>query len=145
MAHETHGFVAELRGVIDRGNARLSCVKGSRLAHGMHSDSGAESTGFFHSCGKLRGSVLVGRAQDAIRHSIRTSLVDFRKVGSLLVLLTHHFHNLLGRVRVVGVGENMLRGVVAVRIFVSAKDVDGIATHPQSGSGDQPLVDGGAN
>ena len=66
-------------------------------------------------------------------------LVDLGEVGTFLVLLAHHLDELLGGVGVVGVGEHVLRRVVAIGIFVPAEDIDGIAADAQPRPGNDAL------
>ena len=61
------------------------------------------------------------------------------------MLLADDFDKLFGGVGVVGVGEHVLRGVVADGVFVAAEDVDGVAADAQARAGDEALVDGVAN
>ncbi len=61
------------------------------------------------------------------------------------MLLAHDFDELLGGVGVVGVREHVLRGIVAVGVFVAAEDVDGVAADAQARPGNQALVDGVAH
>ncbi len=143
--HQADGLIAQLRGVIDGSYAGLRCVQRSGFAHGVHRDNRAKTMRFFNRGGQLRGSVLVRRAQDAVNHVVGAGLVDLREVGALLVLLSHHFDNLLGGVGVVGIGEHVLRGIVAIGIFVSAQQVDGVAADAQARPGNKSLVDGVAN
>jgi hypothetical protein len=61
------------------------------------------------------------------------------------VLGADDLDELVGRVGVVGVGENMLRGIEAVGVFVAAEDVDGVAADAQARTGDESLIDGVAD
>jgi hypothetical protein len=65
LAHQAHGFVAELRGVVDGGNAGLRGVERAGLAHGVDGDARAQAAGFFDGGCQLRLSVLVGGVQNA--------------------------------------------------------------------------------
>ena len=43
--HEAHGLIAQLRGMVDGGDAGLRRVEGSGLAHRMHGDTAAPARG----------------------------------------------------------------------------------------------------
>ena len=145
FAHEAHGLVAELRGVVDGGDAGLRGVERAGLAHGVDADGDAEAMSFSNGGGELLRSVLVGRVEDAVNHLVGAGLVDLDEAGALLVLLADDFDELLGGVGVVGVGEDVLCGVEADGVFVSAENVDGVAADAQAWSGNEALVDGVAN
>jgi hypothetical protein len=61
------------------------------------------------------------------------------------MLLANDLNQLVDGVGIVGVGQNVLRGVVVDRVLVAAEDVDGVAAYAQAGAEDQPLIDGVAD
>ncbi len=83
--------------------------------------------------------------QGAVDQAVGAGFVDFGEVGTLLMLFAHDVYELFGGVGIVGVGENVLRGIVAIGVFVAAKDIDGVAADAQARPGDEALIDGVAN
>jgi len=81
----------------------------------------------------------------AIDDFVFAGLVDFGEVGALLVLLAEDGDELAGIVGQVGVGQDVLRGVVFDGVFVAAEDVNGVARDKQAGAGDEAAVDGVAD
>ena len=61
------------------------------------------------------------------------------------MLLAHDGDDFVGGVGIVGVGEDVLGGVVAVGVFVAAEDVNGVAADAHAGAGDEALIDGVAD
>ena len=145
LAHQAHGFIAELRGVVDGGNASLRGVERAGFAHGVDGNARAQAAGFFNGGGQFGLGVLVGRMQSAVNHAVGAGLVDFREVGAFLVLRADDRDELVCGVGVVGVGENVLRGIEAVGVFVAAEDINGVAADAQAGARDEALVDSVAN
>ena len=76
---------------------------------------------------------------------ILSGFVDLGEVGSAFALLADDFDELVGRVGVVGVGEDVLGRVVAEGVFVASEEVDRVAAYAHSGAGNQAGVDGVAN
>ena len=60
----------------------------------------------------------------------------------MLALLAHHDDELIAGVGAVGIGEQVLRGVAAVVILVTAVEVDGVAADAHARPGDETGVDG---
>ena len=145
FAHQAHGLVAELGGVVDGGNAGLRGVERARLAHGVDADRRAQAVGLFDRGGQLRLGVLVGRVQDAVDHAVGPGLVNLDEVGAFLVLPADDLDELVGGVGVVGVGEHVLRGVEVDGVLVAAQNVDGVAADAQARAGNEALVDGVAD
>ena len=131
--------------MIDGGNSRLRRVQRAGLAHGMHRHRSAQPAPFHHRRAELLGRVLVRRVQFAIDQFVFPRFVNLGEVRSLLVLLAHHLHQLLGGVGIIGIRKHVLRGVVLVRVLVAAEDVDGIPADAQPRPRNNPLVDGIAN
>ena len=67
------------------------------------------------------------------------------KSAPSLICCAHDRDQLGGVVRIIGVGEHVLRGVVADGVFVAAENIDGIAADAQARPGNQPIIDGVAN
>ena len=61
LAHDSHGFIAELVGVINRGDAGTRGIKCAGLAGGVDGHSLAGSGSLFDGCAELRFCVLEGR------------------------------------------------------------------------------------
>ena len=115
-----------MRRVVDRSHAGLGGVERSRLAHRVYANVGAQAMRFFHGGSELRSRVLVGRLQSQAavpvgNHAVFPRLVDLGEIGSFFVLRAHHFDDLVGSIGVVGVGEHVLGGVIADRVFVAAR------------------------
>ena len=139
LLHQPHGFVAQLRGVIEGGNARLSGIERARLAHVVDANIGADPLCLFHRRGQLRLGVLVRSVEVAVDHAIGPGFVNLEKVRALLVLFAHGLDDLLGVVGAVGIGEHVLLGVEMVGVFVPAQDVDGIGADPHARPGNDAL------
>ena len=78
----------------------------------------------------------------AIAVRVRACFVNFYEVGAFLELLTNDRHEFGGVVRISGVGENVLLGIVAVSVFMTTKNVDGVAADAQARPGDCAMIDG---
>ncbi len=74
-------------------------------------------------------------------HLVRAGLINLGEVRAFLKLLPHHRHQLRGIVRVIGIGQHVLRRIVADGVFVPAQDVDGIPADAQPRTRDQTLID----
>ncbi len=113
-------------------------VAGAGFAGGVDGDAGAGAVGFGDGGGELGFGVLVGGDEVvAFGEAVAAGFVDLGEVGAAFVLLAHDGDDLVGVVGVVGVGEHVLRGVVADGVFVAAEDVDGVAGNAQAGAGDE--------
>jgi hypothetical protein len=145
FSHQAHRFITELGRVVDGGDAGLSGIEGAGFTHGVDRDACTHTVGFLHGGGELRLSVLVGSVQLAVDHPVRPGFVDFGEVGALFVLCSHHLDNLAGGVGVVGIREDMLSGIEMKCVFVAAENVDGVAAHTKTRTGNKPLVDGVAH
>ncbi len=128
--------------MIDGSDARLRSVKCARLSHGVDSNNCAQPARLGDGSRQLLGSVLVRRSQFAIDHLVRAGLIDLGKVRALFMLLAQDFDQLFGGVGIVGIGEHVLRRIVAVGVFVSSEDVDRVAADTQARSRDNPPIDG---
>ncbi len=104
LFHQTHGFIAQLKGVIDGSDAGASRVEGPRFSGGVYGDALAGTGGFFDGGIELFKRVLVGRDEAAIDDSVFSSFVDLSKVGAFFKLLAHDFHYLSRIVGVSGIG-----------------------------------------
>ena len=145
LLHQAHGLVAQLRGVIEGGNAGLRGIERARLALIVDADVGADPLGLFHRRGQLRLGVLVRRVEFAVDHAIRPGFVDFEEIRALLVLFAHGFNDLFGIVGAVGIGEHVLFGVESVGVFVPAQDVDSVGADAHARPGNDAFIDGVAH
>ncbi len=56
--------------------------------------------------------------------------------------MAHDGDKFVGGVRIIGVGQNALLGVVADGVFVAAEDIDGVAADAQAGPRNAAFIDG---
>ena len=141
FAHQTHGFVAELKGVVDGFDAGARGVERAGLAHGVYRNTIAGACGFAHGGGEFFLGVLIRSGETAVGDLVRTGFVNFDEVGAFFQFGTNCGDELGGIVRVSGVPEDVLLGVVADGVFVAAENADGIAADAQARTGDQTLID----
>ena len=66
FAHQAHGFVGELIGVIDGDDARARRVERARFAGGVNGDVLAHASGFAHRGGQFGFGVLIRRGELAV-------------------------------------------------------------------------------
>ena len=67
LAHQSHRFVAQLVGMVNRCNSRLRREQSSRFAGGMHRHALARSRGLLHRGTQFRFGVLINRGKLASR------------------------------------------------------------------------------
>ena len=145
LAHDAHGFVAELVGVVDGGDAGACGIERAGLSGGVDRDALADARGFVDAAVEFGFGVLIGRGKFAIDDGVRAGFVDLDEVRAFFELLADHGDEFGGVVGVRGIGENVLRGIVADGVFVAAENIDGIAADAQARAGNQPVIDGVAN
>src|SRR5439155_1703087 len=136
--HQPHGFVAKLKCVINGCNASLCSVQGPGLARCMRSHTLAYASGFVDSSAEFSLCVLIRRRKVSITNRIRTSTVNLDEIGALLELLALCLDELICTVRVSGVRQQVLLGVVADGVFVPAQNLDGIPVDSQPWSRSLP-------
>src|SRR5437867_5778188 len=140
--HQPHGFVAKLKCVINGCNASLCSVQGPGLARCMHSHTLAYASGFVDSSAEFSLCVLIRSRKVSITNRIRTSLVNLDEIGALFELLAHCLDELICTVRVSGVRQDVLLGVVADGVFMSAEKIDRVSADSQARPWDLPTVNG---
>ncbi len=147
--HRGHGCVAEEVGVIDRFHSGLHGIAGSGLAGGVDGDAMAgtlaQASGFGDGCLQLVHGVLERSMELPCFERVFAGLVDFGKVRAFLSLRAHGDDDALGGVGVVGVGEDVLCGVVDVGVLVPAQDIDGHSAHAHAWARDHAGVYGVAD
>src|ERR1039458_615302 len=111
LAHDAHGFGAELVGVIDGGDARLGRVESSGLPGAMDAHALAHARRFLDGGFELGLGVLVGRGELTIGEVVGTGLINLDKVCALLELLPYHRDQFAGIVSVGGIGCAVLGGI----------------------------------
>ena len=141
FAHQAHGFVAELNGVINGFDASAGGVQSARLARRVDGDAVAGARGFTDGGGEFFFGVLVRSGEAAVDDLIGTGFVNFDKVGALFQFGANCGDEFGVVVRVGGVSEDVLLGVVADGVFVAAENADGVAADAQARAGNQALVD----
>ena len=87
FAHQAHGLIAQLIGMVDRCDSRLRRIQRAWFAGGMHRDALARARGFLHRGRQFRFGVLIRRGKLAVAHGIRAGLVNLDEVRALLDLL----------------------------------------------------------
>ena len=75
-----------------------------------------------NSCSQLGFGVLIRSRKFAVGNRVRAGLIDLGEVGAQLELFANHTNKLAGIVRVRRIAENMLFGIVADGVFVTAED-----------------------
>ncbi len=100
----------------------------------------AHPCGFVHRSFQLRLRVLIWGREFSIPQRIRPSLIDLDEVGAFLELLPDHRNQFVRAVSVIRVGKDVLLGVIADGVFVSAKDVDCVAANPQPRPGNAAFI-----
>jgi hypothetical protein len=141
VTHDLHSGLAELKRVIYRNHAGLRCIKRARSPGGMYGHMLPDARRFANSHLHLFGGELKRRRGSATRQRALTCFVNLDEIGALLYLRTNRGHQLSRIVRLGGVGEHALLGILADGILMSAQNVDGVATDTQPGPWKQPLVD----
>ncbi len=140
-AHQAHGFVAELVGMIDGSDAGLGGEERAGFAHGVDADASAYARGFFHSGGELFLGELVRRGETAVDNRVVAGLVDLDEVGAFFQFAPDRGDEFVDIVGVGRVRKDALRGIEAERVFVAAENVDGVATDAQARAGNLAAVD----
>jgi len=92
FAHETHGPVIELIGVIDGRDARLRSIERAWLTRGMHGDATAQAGGLLYRGDQLRFRVLVRRRKLSVAQGIGAGFVYLGEVRAFFILLAHDRH-----------------------------------------------------
>lgn len=141
VAHELHGGGQKKVGVVDAGDAGLGGIGCTWFPGAVDADDGAGTVGFGDGGGELGFVVLIGRGEGAFYKMVSAGLVDFGEVCAFLALFAHRGEDFVCGVSYVGVGEDMLGGVVTDGVFVAAEDVDGVAGDSHTRAGDEAVVD----
>ncbi len=84
FAHQAHGFVAELKSVVDGFDAGARGVERAGLAHGVYCDAIAGARGFAHGGGEFFFGVLIRSGEAAVGDLVRAGFVNFDEVGAFL-------------------------------------------------------------
>ena len=82
FAHQAHGFVAELQGVIDGGDSGLRSVERARFAHGVNGDATSCARSFVNCGDEFFFSVLIGREKAAVDDLVGAGFINFDEVGA---------------------------------------------------------------
>jgi hypothetical protein len=138
FAHQAHGFVAELKSVVDGLDVGTRGVERARLAHGVYRDTIAGARGFAHGGGEFFFGVLIRSGEMAVDDLVRTRFVNFDEVGAFFQFGANCGDEFGVIVCVGGVSEDVLLGVVADGVFVAAENADGIAADAQAWAGIRP-------
>ncbi len=104
FAHQPHGFVAELVGVIDRSHTRLRGIQRSGFTDGVHGNLSPLARGLAHGRLKLGFRILIRRMELAVAHRVRPGLIDLDEVRAFLELAAHDGDEFVRVIRVVGIG-----------------------------------------
>lgn len=131
--------------MIDGFDAGFGCEMSAGFAGGVDGDALAGASCFFNGGSELVFGILKGRDEVAIDKRIATCFINLDEVGTFFNLFANGGDKLAGVVRVIGVGENVLRGIEMVGVFVTAENVDGIAADAQARAGNFATIDGVAN
>src|SRR5260370_21496483 len=98
VAHQAHGFVAELIGVIDGGHASANGIKRAGLARGVDRNALADASSFTDGGAEFGFVVLVGPGPLSILESVFAGFVAFYEIRTPLSLFAD-FVRLLGLIR----------------------------------------------
>src|SRR5215469_15324779 len=120
FAHQPHGFIAELIGMVDRGYTRPNGIEGARLAGGVNGNAFADTPSFSDGDAEFGFGVLVWGRELPLLKRVCASFVDFDEIGAFFNLFANDGHEFGGIIGVSGVRENVLLGVVADGILVAA-------------------------
>jgi hypothetical protein len=146
LAHQPHGLVAELKRMINRCHARLRRVQRARFAGGMHGHKRLPSARLPPPPRQFGFAVLIRRGRTGRRASGRPGLVNLDEVRAFLECCSRiTVTSSAALLAYVGVGQHMLRRIVADSVFVPAQNIDGIAADAQPWAGNQPMINGVAN
>ena len=131
--------------MVNADDSGLCSIERAGFAGAVDADVRAGAVSFGDGGGEFGFGVLKGCRPLVIDELVAAGLVDFGEVGAALALLAHDVDEVFGGVGVIGVGEDVLGGVVAYGVLVAAGDVDGVAGDPHAGAGDFAAVDGVAD
>ena len=145
FAHQAHGFVAELVGVINGDDACTDSVESAGFTGSVGRNVFAGTGGFFDGGAEFGFRVLERRREVAVAKRVRACFVDLDEIGAFFYLLADYGDEFGGVVGVGGVGQDVLLGIVADGVFVPAENVDGVAADAQARAGDLAAIDGVAN
>jgi hypothetical protein len=138
FAHQPHGFIAELIGVIDGSYTGLRGVKGARLARGVNGDALSDARSFSDGSAEFGLGVLIGCRELPVLKTVFAGFVDLDEIGALFDLLANRGYEFGGTIGIRRVRENMLLRVVAEGIFVAAQDGNGLPLMRNRGPGIRP-------
>ena len=142
FAHQAHGLVAELIGVIDGFDSGAGGVERAGFSGSVDRDPIAGARGFVDRGGELLLGILVRRDELTVDGGVRAGFVNFDEVGAFLELFADDGDEFGDVVGVGGVGQHALLGIEADGVFVAAENIDGVAGDAQARAGDEAVVDG---
>ncbi len=145
LPHQAHRFLAKLVGMIDRSHSGLRRIQSPRLAGSVHRNPLADSRRLFHRSGEFRLRVLVNRRVLSVANRVRTGFINLDEVRAFFELLPDHGNQFVRIIRISGVRQNVLLGVVVDSILVPPEDVDSVAADAQPRPRKPALVDCVAN
>ncbi len=145
FAHDAHGFVAQLIGMVDGFDASAGCVESSRLTGGVDCNAIACARGLAHGGNEFVLGVLEWSGEVPTHEGILSGLVNLDEVRTFLDLFADDGDELRGVIGVSRVGKHVLLWVVADGVFVPTENVDGIAAGAQARSGNLAPIDGVAD
>jgi hypothetical protein len=85
---------------------------------------------------------LVDCREFSIADRVRPGLINLDEVGAFFHLLADGVDQFSGVVGIGGVREDVLRGIEMIGIFVTAQNVDRVATDAQPRAGNRSAIDG---
>ena len=91
FSHHPHGFVAELKRVVNGCDSCLRSIQSARLAGRMHSNTLAYASSLANRSAELGFGVLIRSEKTPIADRIRAGLINLDEIGSLLELFAHYF------------------------------------------------------
>ena len=78
----------------------------------------------------------------AVDERVAARFVHFDEIGAFFDLFADGGDDFVDIIRVIGVGENVLRGIEMIGVFVAAENVDGVAADAQARAGNFAAIDG---
>ena len=141
FAHDAHGLVAQLIGVVDGCHPSASGVQCSGFAGGMDGDAVPGARGLADGGAEFVFRVLEGSGEVTACDRVSAGLVNFDEIRAFLELFSDDGNEFAGIIGVGGVREHVLLRVVADGILVSAENVDGVTADAQPRTGNLILID----
>ena len=142
LTHDAHGVIAEVIGVVDGFDPGFGGITRAGFASGVNGDALADAGGFFDGGAELGFGELVGGDEMAVDERVAARLVHFDEIGAFFDLFADGGDDFVGIIRVIGIGENVLRGIEMIGVLVAAENVDGVAADAQARAGNFAAIDG---